>query len=42
MDIVADLPGSNGLTAIVVFIDKLMKMMHLVGCKKKVTTMEYA
>ena len=44
MDLVIDLPESNGFTAIVVFMDKLVKMVHLVGCKKKkeVTTMEYA
>ena len=41
-DLVTDLPKSNGFTAIIVFVDKLMKMVHLVGCKKEVTTMEYA
>ena len=41
-DLVIDLPESNGFTAIVVFIDKLTKMVHLVGCKKEVTAMEYA
>ena len=40
-DLVTDLPESNGFTAIIVFIDKLMKMVHLVGCKKEVTAMEY-
>ena len=42
MDLVIDLPDSNGFTAIVVFVDKLAKMVHLVGYKKEVTTMEYA
>ena len=28
--------------AIVVFIDKLTKMVHLVGCEKEVVAMEYA
>ena len=41
MDLVTDLPESNGLTAIVFFVDKLTKMVHLARCKKKVTAMEY-
>ena len=41
-DLVTDLSESNGFTAIVVFIDKLTKMVHLAGCKKEVTAMEYA
>ena len=41
-DLITDLPESNGFTAIVVFIDKLTKMVHLVGCKKEVIAMEYA
>ena len=41
-DLVTDLPESNRFTAIVVFLDKLTKMVHLVGCKKEVTAMEYA
>ena len=40
--LVTDLPESNRFTSIVVFIDKLMKMVHIVGCEKEVTTMEYA
>ena len=40
-DLVIDLPESNGFTAIVVFIDKLTKMMNLTECKKENTTMEY-
>ena len=27
--------------AIVVFVDKLTKLVHIVGCKKEVKTMEY-
>ena len=42
MDLVTDLPQSNGLTAIIVFVDKLSKRVHLAGCKKEVTAMEYA
>ena len=41
-DLVTDLPESNGFTTIVVFIDKLTKMVHFVGCKKELTAMEYA
>ena len=41
-DLVTDLPKSNRFTAIVVFVDKLTKMVHLAGCKKEVTTMEYS
>ena len=41
-NLVTNLPESNGFTAIVVFIDKLTKMVHLIGYKKEVTTMEYA
>ena len=41
-DLVTDLPESNGFTAIIVFIDKLSKMVHLARCKKEVTAMEYA
>ena len=40
-DIIIDLPESNRFTAIIVFIGKLSKMVHLVGCKKEVTAMEY-
>ena len=40
-DLVTSLPESNGFMAIIVFVEKLMKMVHLVGCKKEVTAMEY-
>ena len=42
MDLVIDLPEPNRFTAIVVFIDKLTKMVHLAGCKKEVIAIEYA
>ena len=38
MDLVRDLPDSYGYTAIVVFMDKLTKMVHLACCTKEVTT----
>ena len=41
-DLVTDLPESNEFTAIVVFVNKLTKMVHLAGYKKEATTMEYA
>ena len=30
-DLVIDLPESNGFIAIIVFVDKLAKMVHLTG-----------
>ena len=42
MDLITDLSESNGFMAIMVFIDKLTKMVHLTGCKREITTMEYA
>ena len=42
MDLVTDLPDSDGYTAIAVFVDKLTKMVHLACCAKEVTAMEYA
>ena len=41
-DLITDLPESTGFMAIAVFVDKLTKMVHLVGCKKEVIAMEYA
>ena len=41
-DLIIDLPESNGFTAIVVFVDKLTKMVHLTRCKKGVIAMKYA
>ena len=42
VDLVTELLQSNGFTAIVVFVDKLTKIVHLTRCKKEVTTMKYA
>ena len=42
MDLITGLLESNGFMAIVVFVDKLTKMVHLAGCKKEVTTIKYA
>ena len=39
-DLVIDLPESGGFTAIVVFIDKLTKMVHFSGTTKEVTAMK--
>ena len=41
-DLVTDMPESNGYMAIAVFMDKLIKMVHLAYCTKEVTAMEYA
>ena len=41
-DLVIDSPQSTEFMAIIVFVDKLTKMVHLTGCEKEVTTMEYA
>ena len=41
-DLVTNLLEFNGYTAIVVFVDKLTKMVHLAPCRKEVTAMEYA
>ena len=41
MDLIIDLLQSNGFTAIVIFVDKLTKMVYLIGCKKEIIPMEY-
>ena len=41
-DLVTDLPKSGGFIDIVVFLDKLTKMVHLARTTTEVTTMEYA
>ena len=41
MDLVTDLPESNGFMAIVVFVNKLTKMVHLTGCKQEIIAMQY-
>ena len=42
IDLVTNLPDSDGYMAIAVFADKLTKMVHLAGCTKEVIAMEYA
>ena len=42
MDLVNDLPESNKFMAIVAFVDKLTKMVHLARCEREVIAMEYA
>ena len=42
MDLVTNLPHSDRYTAIAVFVDKLMKIVHLACCTKEVIAMEYA
>ena len=42
MDLVTDVSQSNGFMVIVVFEDKLTKMVHLIGCEKEITAIEYA
>ena len=37
-----DLPESNGFIAIVVFVDRMTKMVHFAPCTKEVTAPEYA
>ena len=34
MDLITNLPESDGFMAIVVFVDKLIKMVHLTGIKR--------
>ena len=42
MDLITDLLESNGFMAVMVFVDKLMKMVHLARWKREVIAMEYA
>ena len=41
-DLVANLPKSEGMTNITVFIDRLTKMVHFIPCRKEITTKQYA
>ena len=41
-DLVIDLPESEGMTAIAVFVDRLTKMVHFVLYKKDTTAQQYA
>ena len=41
-DLVTDLPESEGMTAIAVFVNRLTKMVHFVPCRKDITAQQYA
>ena len=41
-DLVTDLPGSEGKTAIAVFVDRLTKMVYFFPYTKEITTAKYA
>ena len=41
-ELVTDLPKSKDYTAIVVFIDRVTKMVHFSPCVKEITVPEYA
>ena len=41
-DLVTDLPESEGKTAIVVFVDRLSKMVHFAPCTKEISAEKYA
>ena len=41
-DLVTDLPESEGMTAIAVFVDRLTKMVHFVPCRKDISAQQYA
>ena len=40
MNLVIDLPESNGFIAIVVFVDQMTKMVHFAPCTKGVIVLE--
>ena len=42
IDLVIDLPESNGFTAIVVFVDRMTKMVHFAPCTKEIAAVDYA
>ena len=37
-----DLPELEGKTAVVVFVDRLIKMVHFFPCTKEITATKYA
>ena len=41
-DLVTNLQGSEGKTAVAVFLDRLTKMVHFFPCTKEITAAEYA
>ena len=42
IDLVTNLLESEGKTAVVVFVDRLTKMVHFFPCTKEITAIEYA
>ena len=42
IDLVTDLPESEGMTTIAVFVDRLTKIVHVVPYKKDITAQQYA
>ena len=42
IDLVTDLPESDGKTVIALFVDRLTKITHMVPCTKEITTSQYA
>ena len=42
MDLVTDLPESEGKTAIAIFVDRLSKMVHFAPCTKEISAKKYA
>ena len=42
MDLVTDLPESEGKTAIAIFVDRLSKMVHFDLCAKEILVEKYA
>ena len=41
-NLVIDLPESEGMTAIAIFVDRLTKIVHFVPCKKVIIVQQYA
>ena len=42
MDLVTDLPVTEGYTAVAVFVDRLTKVIHFALCTKEITAQGYA
>ena len=42
MDLVNDLPESEGITPITVFVDPHTKVVHFAPCRKEITAEQYA
>ena len=41
-DLVTDLPESEGMTALAVFVDRLTKIVHFIPYKKNIIAQQYA